>query len=158
MSAESHPVGSVSDVMPYNKILRPRPLASLMYFLYMGAGAAVLFLTSTGIRTLLGEFGFIVWNSFLFGGAMISLFGTLVVKRYAIEIVGYPFLLSAMCVYAIYLFTRINESPQPGAVLFLSLVFAAATTGLFGRLIEAGRVVLIQRNFRRESKQRAADG
>jgi len=151
MSAESHPAGSVPEFMPYNKILRPRPLASLMYFLYMGAGAAVLFLTSTGIRTLLGDFGFVVWNSFLFGGSLISLFGTLVVKRYAIEIVGYPFLLSAMGVYAIYLFSRLGSSQQPGAVLFLSLVFAAATTGLVGRLVEAGRVVLIQRNFRRRT-------
>lgn len=151
MSTESHPVEKLADLMPYTRILRPRSIAGLMYGLYMGAGGGFLFLTADGIRDLLGVPWFIIWNSFYFGGALLSFFGT-VVKRYMVEVVGHPFLISALAVYGVYLFSIIGQSKQDGTVVGLACTFMAAGFGIIGRLIECARVVLIQRDVIRRTR------
>lgn len=149
MSIVSQSVWRVSTLMPYTKILRPRLIASFMYFFYMCAGAAFLFLTADGVRTLFGEFLFLVWNTFYFGGAAISLIGSQLIKRYVIEVIGYPFLISALAAYGVYLAWLVPKSDQDGTVLGLALTFAAAVTGLLGRLVEVGRIVWIQSDLYR---------
>lgn len=149
MSTESQPIWRVSSLMPYTKILRPRPVAAFMYFFYMLAGAAFLFLTADGVRKLFGDFLFIVWNTFYFGGAIVSLAGTLLIKRYVIEVIGHPFLISALAAYGVYLMFLVPTSTQDGTVLGLAFTFVAAGTGLLGRLIEVGRIVWIQSDLYR---------
>lgn len=149
MSIISQSVWRVSSLMPYTKILRPRPVASVMYLFYMCAGAAFLFLTADGVRKLFGDFLFVVWNTFYFGGAVISLIGSQLIKRYVVEVVGHPFLISALAAYGVYLAWLVPTSSQDGTVLGLALTFAAAATGLLGRLIEVGRIVWIQSDLYR---------
>ncbi len=138
--------------MPYTKILRPRAVATIMYLLYMLAGAAFLFLTADGVRKLFGDFLFVVWNTFYFGGSIISLLGSWPVKRYVLEVVGYPFLVAALLAYGVYLAWLVPSSSQDGTILGLAFTFAAAATGLAGRFIEIGRIVVIQSDlFRRRN-------
>lgn len=137
-------VWRVTHLMPYRKILRPRPVASAMYLFYMLAGAAFLFLTADGVRTLFGDFLFVVWNTFYFGGATLSLVGSQLAKRYVVEVLGHPFLISALAAYGVYLASLVPTSNQDGTVLGLAFTFIAAGTGLMGRLFEIGRIVWIQ--------------
>lgn len=149
MSIVSQSVWRVSALMPYTKILRPRPVATLMYVFYMLAGAAFLFLTADGVRRLFGDFLFIVWNTFYFGGAIISMVGSQLIKRYVVEVIGHPFLISALIAYGVYLGWLVPTSTQDGTVLGLAFTFLAAGTSLLGRLIEIGRIVWIQSDLYR---------
>lgn len=151
MSTESPTAEKLADLMPYTKVLRPRPVAGIMYLFYLCAGGAFLFLTSDGIRQLLGVPGFIIWNSFYFGGALICLFGT-IVKRYMVEVCGHPFLVAALAVYGIYLLQLYPGTGQTGTILGLAFTFMAAGSGLIGRLIEAVKVILIQRAVIRRTR------
>lgn len=132
--------------MSQQKVLRPRLLAAAMYLAYIVAAAGFLFLTATGIRELLGEVQFILWNGFWFGGATISCVGALV-KRYRIEIIGHPFLISAFAVYALYLILRIHEAPQVGVVIGIAFTYMAAALGMAGRLIEIYRMIKLSNNI-----------
>jgi hypothetical protein len=149
MSIISQSVWRVSSLMPYTKILRPRPVASVMYLLYMLAGAAFLFLTADGVRALFGDFLFIVWNTFYFGGALLGLIGSQLVKRYVVEVVGHPFLISALIAYGVYLAWLVPTSSQDGTILGLAFTFLAAGVSLLGRSIEVGRIVWIQSDLYR---------
>lgn len=116
-------------------ILRPRWLAAITYLAYSMAGFAFMFLSSTGLRELLGEWGFTVWNTMLIGGGIIALVGALG-KRHYIELIGIPGVFTGLGVYALYIGSAVKDSDNPGVVVGLASICAGAALGVAGRAYE----------------------
>lgn len=138
--------------MPY-RVLRPRFLMMLTYLLLGAAGASFLFWEpSQGLKVLMGDVQFIVWNTFLMGGALIGIVGAFT-KVFRVEIIALPFLGTGLAVYGLVLLPRLEASTSAGTIMGVALVFFAAVTGLIGRGWELIRAILISNKLRRRAHE-----
>lgn len=111
----------------------PRPLAIAPYFLFALAGSFFMFWYPTlGLRELLTEWGFIIWNVFLMLGGVFGIIGSSY-RQPRIEIIAVPFLSSALAVYGGSLIPILGNAKSPGALAGLSSIFFAGTFTVLGQ-------------------------
>lgn len=116
-----------------NDVRPPRSVLAVSYLLFALAGLFFLFWgPNLGVRHLLGTVGFYLWNANLVLGGVISGFGAWK-KLFRVEIIGTPLLWSGLTIYGGYFYSRVGESPQPGAVAGLATVFIGAGTLILGK-------------------------
>lgn len=119
----------------------PRSLAIPTYLAFSLAGVFFLFWgPNLGVRGLLGIVGFVIWNSFLILGGAVGMIGA-AYGKFRIEIIGVPFLSSALCVYGGSLLPRIMVADNPGVLAGLASVFIGAGLGFLGQ----GAAIWIQK-------------
>jgi hypothetical protein len=124
---------------------RPYWLSALTYLTLAAAGAAFLLLPTTGLKELLGVFGFVVWNLMLLGGGLLSFYGSFT-KKHWFEVIGLPGVTTALFVYGIYIGFAVTRSDNPGVVLGLSLICVGAAFSGVGRLYEVYGLVRAREN------------
>lgn len=137
--------------MGFKMLLRPRWVASLTYLFYSIAGIAFLFFPSIGLKELLGDTGFIIWNLMLLLGGSASLLGA-AFKSYWFEIIGIPGVVTGLLVYGISIFYLVPNSDSPGVLVGLASIMLAASAGTVGRGWEVLRVTLISSRLTRREK------
>lgn len=104
----------------------PRPLSIAPYVLFALAGSFFMFWFPTiGLKQLLGEFGFIVWNGFLMVGGGFGILGAWQ-RKAQVEIVSTPLLWAALTVYGFSLVPIIETATNPGAVAGIASIFLGA--------------------------------
>lgn len=113
-----------------------------MYLSFSVAALAILFFPAPGVLELLGPNGLYVWNGSMLVGGVMSLFGASIARKYMIELVGLPLLISSLMVYGITILALIDVSgPREDAVLvFLGCVIIGCALGLVGRTWEIWKV------------------
>ena len=117
-----------------SRVQQPRPIAVIAYLLFALAGAFFMFWTpSPGMKVLLGETGYYVWNWFLVAGGGFGMAGSSV-RNFRVEIIATPFLASAWGAYSLSLLPRMQESPNPGALAGLASVFMGIAFLMLGQM------------------------
>lgn len=137
--------------MSPRRILRPRALTVIYHLGFLLAGLAFTFwLPTTTVEELLG-WGFYVWNSFFLFGPLIGAVGAFR-RKFREELSGIPFTVTALVVYSLALWSRVDTSNSPGATAGVALVFMSAAIGLGGHGWELIRVTRLADEIDRRLK------
>jgi hypothetical protein len=111
----------------------PRPISIATYLAFLLAGLFfLLWGPNIGIRILLGDIGFVIWNMFLIVGGIVGIIGA-AHKKFRVEIIAVPFLSSGLAVYGISLLPRLPDSNAPGVLAGLASVFIGSALGFLGQ-------------------------
>lgn len=132
----------------------PRSVLVVSYLLFSLAGAFFMFWgPNTGVRVLLGSFGFYVWNILLMTGGLVGAVGAWR-RKFRIEIIASPPLTAGLCVYGIYILNRIDGSPQPGTLAGLGTIFVGAGFLFLGK----GLAIYLRRIRVANAVEKRSDG
>lgn len=135
------------------RILRPRPLAWLLYAFLAAAGLQFLLTDeSISLQAVVGTWATPVTALMLVIGSAAATVGSFV-HSYGLELSGYPMLIGVWVTYGGAIAVQSVSTPTPLGFAFL---LGAGAAGLTGRGWELWNAVQVSRDLRRRQAARAA--